>query len=450
MLFAAAVVAAALAAVVAAALAVVAAAVAAAGDWLWAAADSVNCFEPSGLPLLSPPLRPPTAAAAAAADPQEEQQQPRQLCPSLLQQKETRPPLYFSPAAVLQQMTLEPESFVQLLHANYLPFFQEIEDAAAAAAAFACADAAAAAFPAAIRRQKRHGEGDIPEATDGSLAFAAAHFCSRAVVDANLHPCCPSRSSSSSSSSSSGSSNSSSGKTWGYCFSGSITADVKKRQQDAAAAWCSYTWSLRSLLQQKLQQQQHLQAATGAITPAAAAAAAAAARIFWGSCIDTSASVFASQVLPSLRLMLTVGGPQGRLGGPYFLKKGPLNLKEGPYGMGCIGLCCFTDECCRMLLQWGAPLLQLLSSREGEALHKRRWGASDDTEEGPPNGISTLGPPPIDVPCSRCCMMARAPTFCWRGGGPPGPHSQWETPAGGPSGQPLGAAAQEIDDIEED
>ncbi|OEH76216.1 hypothetical protein cyc_08767 [Cyclospora cayetanensis] len=92
-----------------------------------------------------------TRSAAAAAD---RQQQPRQLSFSMLQRKETRPPLYFVPSAVLQQMTLDPETFVQLLHANYPPFFEDIEDAAAAAAAFATMDAAAA-FSVAHRLQSR-------------------------------------------------------------------------------------------------------------------------------------------------------------------------------------------------------------------------------------------------------------------------------------------------------
>ncbi|XP_026193416.1 uncharacterized protein LOC34624395 [Cyclospora cayetanensis] len=348
--------------------------------WLWAAQDSVRGFMPSGVSLLPPP--PPSSpcafsSAAAAAD---RQQQPRQLSFSMLQRKETRPPLYFVPSAVLQQMTLDPETFVQLLHANYPPFFEDIEDAAAAAAAFATMDAAAAFSVA--HRWRRHGGGDAAATADERLAATVAEFCGRAVLDANLHPCCPSRSSSSSSSSEG------STKGWGFAFSGSVTADLRKRQQKAGTAWRAYTTSVRLLLQQQLQQ----------------------------------------QLRPEMQQQQQQRGP------PPLLRGG------GPSRGQCSGLCCLTPDCSRALLQWEAPLLHLLSPRVGGPSNKRPMGPPDHTDDG--DASSTLGgpPPPGEVLCERCRALAKAPSFPWRGERPFRTSSQ---------GSPLEREMHDIEEIEE-
>lgn len=112
----------------------------------------------------------------------------------------------------------------------------------------------------------------------------------------------------------------------------------------------------------------------------------------------------------------------------------------------CNGLCCFSSkDCKRALLQWEAPLLQLLSSttkgegklfkRTSSPSYKRSWDTSENPQEG--EGALTLfttfgGPPPLDAaPCASCCTEALGATS-------PPPSSCWESREGGDSLGSLG------------
>lgn len=183
----------------------------------------------------------------------------------------------------------------------------------------------------------------------------------------------------------------------------------------------------------------------------------AAARVFWGCCLDVSPAVFVTEVLPPLRCLINLGGPLLRRGGPYGvsslgMRDGEFNTRGPPTGL-CLGLCCFSQQCCRLLLQWCGPLLQLVSPHKGDCLQRRGRGPPDACGEGPPVSATLLEmPPPGDVPCQLCCSPGGPPALPWKGVKTGAPYWQRGPPAatGFAPGGPLGGETDDIEEIEED
>ncbi|KEP64858.1 UNVERIFIED_CONTAM: hypothetical protein HHA_203260 [Hammondia hammondi] len=109
----------------------------------------------------------------------------------LLVRKPTRPALYFSPEKLLEETPCDLDHFALLLQENFLFFFADVADVAAAAAHLADADALFG------RTGLYSGQGIARDGEPGTphLSLLRSWFfalvASRGILDSNTHPCSP-------------------------------------------------------------------------------------------------------------------------------------------------------------------------------------------------------------------------------------------------------------------
>lgn len=325
--------------------------------WLWA--ERHVHFRPDGRPLLGAPC----------CRTHDHEEAPQQLSPSALRCRDARPSLYFSPDAVLAEGAPDPEVFTQLLHANFLPFFRDLQDAALAASAFAAADSVfgcGKVFGNSTAQSLASGDACWGAATREGLSLNAprwqeAVLCGRAVLDANCHPQKPTRT------------EEEARPRFGFAFSGSLLSELTAEQRMRASWWRTYSRETRSKVAARLDEA--LSSETKLSSLNAQSLAVGASLLSGGSQFCLSTSVFAAEVLSA------VAAPSLR----------------PRHAAPCCG-CLYTPDCRDFLSDWRS-LLEARRPRRAASV----WGESSRGEAA---SLPPAAPPSSAVPCERCLQAA--------------------------------------------